>query len=382
MQVVVVSGIWPPDVGGPATHASELAAYLHDQGHAVEVVTTAGRPPAPAPFPIRWVSRAAAPGVRHLRAAGAVARAARAADVVYATGMIGRSGLAALAARRPLVIRLVADPAYERARRLGLTTEGLDDFARERGIRVALLRAARDLPLRRAVRVVCPSAFLADRAAGWGLSRERIAVVPSSVSVPPLDDRDELRRRHGFEGPTLVFVGRFVPQKSLDVALDAVASTDGVSLVLVGDGPERPRVEELARRHGLGDRARFVGSRARQDVFELLRAADASLLSSSWENFPHTVVEALAVGTPVIATAVGGVPEVVEDERNGLLVQPQDTRALAAAIVRFFASDGALGERLRAGAAGFAAAHGPLATLRTLEQLLREAAGTGRAALS
>jgi glycosyltransferase involved in cell wall biosynthesis len=374
VRVVVVSGIWPPDVGGPATHASELAEFLHGRGHDVVAVTTADRAPAPAPFPIRWTSRRSPPGLRHLRVAAAVAREARHTDVVYATGMIGRSGLATTLVRRPLVIRLVADPAYERARRLGLSSVGLDEFERARGLRVALLKAIRDLSLRRAVRVVCPSAFLADRTGAWGLPQDRLTVIPSSVSVPDLEERDELRRRHGFESPTLVFVGRFVAQKSLDVALDALSRVEGVAIVLVGDGPERQRIEMLARRRGLGDRARFVGARGRQAVFELLRAADASVLSSSWENFPHAVVEALAVGTPVIATAVGGVPEIVDDGRNGLLVPPRDAAALATAISRFV-TDSALRERLRAGAAGFADTHGVAGVHERIERLLLEAAG-------
>ena len=85
-------------------------------------------------------------------------------------------------------------------------------------------------------------------------------------------------------------------------------------------------------------------------MLEIFSAADASLLSSAWENFPHTAVEALAVGTPVIATAVGGVPEVVIDGENGLLVPAGDADALADAIRRYF-SDEALQTRLRAAAA-------------------------------
>ena len=93
-------------------------------------------------------------------------------------------------------------------------------------------------------------------------------------------------------------------------------------------------------------------------MLELFAAADAVLLPSSWENFPHAVVEGLAVGTPVIATAVGGVTEIVTDGVNGLLVPRGDAGALADAIRRFFADDGAaraaarrrrrLGRRLRA----------------------------------
>ncbi len=372
MRVVVVSGIWPPDVGGPATHAPAFAEFLRSRGHDVVVVTTAARSPEPSPLRIRWVSRRSAAGVRHLRVVLAVAAAARDADVVYATGMIGRSGLASLLARVPLVIRLVTDPAYERALRLGLTRVELDQFEREHGLRIAVLRLVRSLALRRATQVICPSSFLADRAVRWGFPRDRITVVPSSVTAPALDPRENLRRRHGLDGPTLVFVGRFVAQKSLETALEALGSAGGVNLVLVGDGPERPRIEGHARRLGLTGRVRFVGAQGRQAVFELLRAGDALLLSSSTENLPHAIVEALSVGTPVIATSVGGVPEVVEDGKNGLLVPPQDSTALGQAIERFF-GDVALRERLRAGAASFAATRAPVLAHERLEQILRSA---------
>ena len=157
--------------------------------------------------------------------------------------------------------------------------------------------------------------------------------------VPPLPPRDELRRELGMAGPTLAFAGRLMAAKALDVALRAVHRVPGVSLVVVGDGPDRGQLERLTTELGLGGRVRFAGSRSRDDVLRILFAADAAVLSSRWENFPHLVVEALAVGTPVIATAVGGVPEVVHDGENGLLVPAGDPDALAAAIERLVGDD-------------------------------------------
>src|SRR5207237_4237005 len=106
----------------------------------------------------------------------------------------------------------------------------------------------------------------------------------------------------------------------LSVALEALASVDGVALVLAGQGDERPALERAVAELGLENRVSFLGAQTRDRVLELFVAADASILSSSWENFPHTVVEALAVGTPVISTAAGGIAEVVHDGENGLLV--------------------------------------------------------------
>jgi glycosyltransferase involved in cell wall biosynthesis len=108
-------------------------------------------------------------------------------------------------------------------------------------------------------------------------------------------------------------------------------------------------------------------------VLELFAAADAAVLSSSWENFPHSVVEALAVGTPVIATAAGGVPEVVRDGENGLLVPVGDAVALADAIRRFLAEPD-LQRRLRAGAAPSVERYRPDELLAALEDALVEAA--------
>jgi len=374
MRILIVSGIWPPDVGGPASHAPELAEFLHARGHRVEVLTTAGTRPAPDAYPVRWISRRLPALLRYAWGAVLSARGARNADVVYSTGMIGRTRVGALVGRAPRVIKLTGDPAYERAIRYGATNLPLDAFQRAPGFRVAALRAMRDVMLSGARAYVCPSESLRRLASRWQLvDAERIVVLPNPVAVGPLGDRDELRRRHGFRGPTLVAAGRLVLQKALDVALEALARHEGIELVIAGDGPERSRLERLVRELGVEERVRLLGARPRRTVFELLAAADAVVLSSDWENFPHAVVEALAVGTPVIATDVGGVGEIVRDGVNGLLVPPHDPAALAEAIRRFFA-DAELRARLRSAAPGSVADFAPERVYERLESLLEQAA--------
>jgi glycosyltransferase involved in cell wall biosynthesis len=351
VKVLVVSGIWPPDVGGPASHAPELAAFLLDHRHGIEVVTTADAPPASERYQVRWVSRAQPRGVRHARVLALVRARARHADVVYATSMLGRASLGAALARRPIVVKLVADEAYERARRLGLYDGDLDEFQRfEGGARVKLLRQARDRTLRRVDALVCPSAYLAERAVAWGVPLARVSVIPNAApALPALAEREAERARFAVDGPMLAFAGRITRQKALGVALEALSRVDGVSLLVAGEGPDLDDVRREATGRGLDGRVRFVGPLGRDDVLALFRAADASLLSSSWENFPHAVVEALAVGTPVVATEVGGVPELVRDGENGLLVPAGDPAALAEAIRRIVGEPG-LRDRLAAAA--------------------------------
>ena len=375
MNVLVVSGIWPPDVGGPASHAPDVARFLHGRGHRVEVVVTASAEPAGEPFPVLWATRSRPVGIRHLDSLVLVWRRARLADVVYSTGMFGRSGIACALARRPLVVKLTGDPAFERLRARGTIAGDVDSFQETRGGLTARgLKQLRDRVLRRAAHVFTPSGYLRELVITWGVAPERVSVMPNPAPFGgPSAPRDELRRRFGCDGPTLAFAGRLTAQKSLEVMLAAVAAVPDVALLVAGDGEEHdPLLAGIASR-GLGDRVRPLGPLPRGEVLDLFAAADASILSSSWENFPHSVVESLAVGTPVLATRAGGVAEVVEDGVNGLLVPVGDAVALAAAVARFFA-DEELRTRLRASAAESVTAYRPDRLLAVLEETLEQAA--------
>ena len=347
-----MSGIWPPDVGGPASHAPALAAALLEHGHEVEVVTTADAQPAPRPYRVRWVSRSRAAPLRHLAVVREIARTARGADSVYATTMVRRAALGAALARRPLVVKLVSDEAYERERRSGRFDGTLEEFQQVRGgLRTRVLRATRTRALRRARRVVVPSAYLREIALGWGLASDRVRVIPNPApELPALPSREEARAALGIRGLALGTAGRLTAQKALGDALEALARVPDVELLVLGDGPERDALERHASRLGISDRVRFLGAGTRDDVLTLFRAVDAALLTSAWENLPHTLLEALAAGTPVIATAVGGIPEVVVDGENGLLVPPHDVGAIASAIERI-AHDEELRRSLAAAAA-------------------------------
>src|SRR5205823_8337254 len=195
VKVVVVSGIWPPDVGGPASHAPDVADFLHGRGHDVEVVTTARGVAPRARYRVFWTSRQLPKGVLHLRAADLIRRRASGADVVYTTGMFGRSFAGASLARTPYVVKLTADPAFERSRRRGEFSGGVEEFQHGGGgARAAAYRFARDVELRHAAHVITPSAWLRERAIRWGVKPEHVSVLQNPTpTLPELRPRDELR---------------------------------------------------------------------------------------------------------------------------------------------------------------------------------------------
>ena len=365
MRIVFLTGIWPPDVGGPATHGPDFARFLRDRGHDVRVVTMGDSEPTDLPVPVESVRRGLPFVVRYPLVAVHGARLARRADVIYATATYAAAAAAATAARRPLVAKLVSDPAYERAWRYGLFRGTLEEFQVAPGSRLVALKRLRNVSLRRARRVVAPSAYLARIADGWDLRR------PVEVVVNPAPPPAEVPAAALAPG-TFVFVGRLASQKGLPVALAALAEVPEARLLLVGDGPERSHLVGLVREAGLESRVEFVGAKPRSEVLSLFAGAQAALLPSTWENLPHAVVEALSVGTPVVATAVGGVPEVVQDGQNGLLVPPGDAPALAGAMRRLL--DPGLRDRLAAAARPSVAAIGRERIYARLEQIILEAA--------
>ncbi len=186
-----------------------------------------------------------------------------------------------------------------------------------------------------------------------GLGADRVEVIPNGVDLErchPADDVDAARRALGLDpgARLLVCVARFHPVKDHETLVRAfarvAAARPGTELLLVGDGPERARIEALAAELAVGSHVRFLG--LRDDVPAILRAADLFVLTSASEAAPLTLLEAMATGLPAVATAVGGVPEILHDGVEGLLVPRADPEAAAAAI------EALLGDRARAAAMG------------------------------
>ena len=187
---------------------------------------------------------------------------------------------------------------------------------------------------RRMNRVLAVSRPLVDLLEGRGVRPETISLLPnafaaSSAPIEPGPARSALGLAP--KGPVVGWIGRMSPEKGPDVFVRAAAEAkvEGSHWAMVGDGPERAEAEALTAALGLEDRVAFLG--LIPDAGTLVRAFDVLVLSSRTEGTPIVALEAMAAGVPVVATAVGGVPDLL-GEGAGRLVPPEDPRALAAAV--------------------------------------------------
>ncbi|MFH0839972.1 MAG: glycosyltransferase [Candidatus Omnitrophota bacterium] len=157
------------------------------------------------------------------------------------------------------------------------------------------------------------------------------------------NNKDELRKKAGIvPGDFLIMsVGNLRPVKGYSFIFDAVKALqkkgEDVKLVIVGDGSYKKTLEADLANKGISDKVVFAGER--EDVSDFLSMADAFVMASLWEGMPNALLEAMLAGLPVITTKVGGIPEVVCDNENGILVEPKDGRALAEAIERIIKNE-------------------------------------------
>lgn len=351
MRILASSSIVAPEIGGPATYLEGLLPELRARGHEVRVLAYGDDPHAGPPAGLTRVPRGFLP-LRLARYARAYVTSSAWADVVLVLSLaVPRPPRRR---RVPVVIRVPGDVAWERAINRGWIEpeETLEAFQTAgHGWRVEALKRWRSRVTRRADGVIVPSAYVRGLVVGWGVDPGMVEVVPNAVrgdSPAASLSMLEARRRLGWEagGAYVVAAARLTRWKGIDHLIDAVAKVDGLWLVVVGDGPA---AADLVRRASTAAAAvTFAGSMSRNDLALRLRAADYLVVYSTYEGLSHTALEALAVGTPVIASRCGGNPEVVEDGVNGLLVPPADTEALADALRRGLEPD--IRRRLSAGA--------------------------------
>ncbi|MBW4092199.1 MAG: glycosyltransferase family 4 protein [Proteobacteria bacterium] len=182
--------------------------------------------------------------------------------------------------------------------------------------------------------LVAVSAALAEVLVGLGAPAEKVTVLRNGVDLAlfrPPQDRAAARAALGLAGPTLISVGHLIERKGHDLVIAALASLPDWSLLIVGEGPERAKLEALAAHPGLAGRVRLLGGRPHGELPALYGAADVLVLASSREGWANVLLESMACGTPVVASDIWGNPEVVQRPEAGRIV-PRAAAAIAAGV--------------------------------------------------
>lgn len=336
MKVLIATGLYPPEIGGPATHVRVLEEHLKPPQFEL-VTVTYGR--------VRHFPQ----GLRGIMYLWYLIREGRGARVVYALDPVG-VGLPALFAswilRVPLVLRLGGDYAWEVAQQRYGRSEPLSVFNAHVDTYpfwVRVLSFAQRFVARRAERILVPSEHMGKLLLGWGIEKDRLAVLYSIFEPRNIDaSREEIRKMFSYDGLVLFSAGRLVPWKGFQLLIEMIPELNErleqkVTLIIAGDGPEKPALEARVTELGLEHSVRLIGNQPQDTLLTAVKGADMFVHNAGYSGFAHQLLEVMHLDVPIVTTEVGVNPELITPGVEGVLVPYNDRKAFVDAIAKLAA---------------------------------------------
>jgi len=336
MRITVATGLYPPQIGGPATYAKLLKDTLPSRGIEVQVVNFGDV--------LVWPKV-----VRHIIYFFRVYKASRGASFIYALDPVSVGVPAFLAARLRGVhfaVKIVGDYAWEQGvQRFGVEDD-IETFSKKKGgygFFVQLLKKVERWVGERSELVIVPSVYLQTIVANWGIKKTKIEVIFNAFEgIGAVGNKAALRTMLGFEGKLIISAGRLVPWKGfmalIELMPNLLEKLPDAKLVIAGDGPMKDELQARIEELKLTESVTLLGSLDQRVLHSYIRAADVFVLNTAYEGFSHLLLEVMALETPIITTDVGGNPELITDGKNGVLIEPNNARALSSAIIQILSS--------------------------------------------
>ncbi len=342
MKVLIATGLYPPDIGGPATYTKFLERHFPRHGIAFAVAAFSA---------VRKYPRL----IRHLIYIVVLMKKARSMDVIYALDTVSVGVPALLVSRlmrKKLYLRVPGDYAWEQGQQRFGITRTLDEYLKDpvRPVGVRVLAWLQTRVARSATRVIVPSDYMKGVVEAWGVIPQNITRIYSAlnpISVPAT--KETLRTQFAYTGFVVTTAARLTPWKGIDALIEAVCTlhTEGVdiSLDVIGDGTERAHLSTLIQEKNADSYIHLRGMLGKQELAERIKASDVFVLNTSYEGLSHQLIEVMDIGTPIITTSVGGNGELITHEEEGILIAYNDTRALVEEL-NTIRTNASLGARL------------------------------------
>lgn len=335
-NILICTGIYPPDIGGPATYTKLISEELKKHEHEVRVLSYSSSV-IPAPLlnginsgGIRSVSRKYPPILRHFLYFLEVLKLGKNADIIYIQDPVSAglpSALANIFLKKKLILKIVGDYAWEQGRQI----TNLDDFYpfnKNHPFKIKLFQKIQTWVAKRAEKIITPSFYLKNiLTSGWKINPEKIKVIYNSFDISrqptPVVERAAFTTGQAADSRQperaafkILSVGRLVPWKGFDTLIEIMKNMPNAELEIIGDGPE---FETLRIKRQMLN-VRLLGRLSHDEVVQKMRSSDLFILNSAYEGLSHVILEAMACELPVAVSRAGGNTELVgENEERGHL---------------------------------------------------------------
>jgi len=321
MNILIIVGIFPPDIGGPATFVPLIGNKLSERGHFVEVICLSDELNInnKFKFSVHRIKRRQNLIIRWVKTILKIVKLSFNKDLIFVNGLPMESYLANIVLRKPVIRKIVGDWAWERGRNKELTNDAFDEFQKNRhNLHLEIAKFSRGWTSKKADLVITPSEHLKSVVNGWGAKNENIKVIYNGTDI-----NNELQERQNSKNNILT-VGRLAPFKNIDKIINAIKilnkGTNQFLLYIVGDGPEKKSLKALVKSLELEDSVIFTGQLEKNQLSEYYKNSNIYIQASGYEGLPHTLLEAISFNLSIVSTPIGGTNEILEDGKNGWVI--------------------------------------------------------------
>ena len=320
MKILITVGIFPPDIGGPASFVPKIAELYSNSGHDITVICLTDKKQVDdSNYKIVRILRNQNLLIRWLKTVFQIIREGYNADLLFVNGLPMESYVANIFIRKKLIRKIVGDWAWERGMNKGIINESFDDFQNKKhNLHLQIAKFSRGWTATKANLIITPSNHLKNVVNSWGVKENCIKVIYNGTKLKnkpdPIVDQT-------YDYLKIITVGRLAPWKNIDIIIEALNDYKKVNqnfiLNIVGSGPEEKKLKKIVSNLELENFITFTGQLEKDDLNLYLQKSNIYIQASSYEGLPHVILEAMSHNLSIISTPIGGTNEVIQDGKNG-----------------------------------------------------------------
>ena len=320
MRVLVTVGIFPPDIGGPATFVPKIAKYFQDElNYEIEILTLSDNKNSNIndDFSVKRIDRNLPIIYRWLKTIFTIYKLGKNKDLIFVNGLGTETTIANIFLKKKIIRKIVGDPVWERAYSKAKISESFDEFqVKNYGFSISLQKKVRSFSIKKSDIVVTPSKHLKNFILNLGF-KNKIEIINNGVFIP-----EENTNIFTNDQINITIVSRLVSHKNIEKIIKAISDLNSplINLNIIGDGPELNQLQKISLESNNKDNIIFHGKLNRDEINHIFLNSDIYIQASNYEGLPHSLLEAMSYGIPVLCTPVGECKEILGNEDRGYIL--------------------------------------------------------------
>ncbi len=320
MRVLVTVGIFPPDIGGPATFVPKIAKYFQDElNYEIEILTLSDNKNSNINdnFSVKRIDRNLPIIYRWLKTIFTIYKLGKNKDLIFVNGLGTETTIANIFLKKKIIRKIVGDPVWERAYSKAKISESFDEFqVKNYGFSISFQKKVRSFSIKKSDIVVTPSQHLKNFILNLGF-KNKIEIINNGVFIP-----EENTNIFTNDQINITIVSRLVSHKNIEKIIKAISDLNSplINLNIIGDGPELNQLQKISLESNNKDNIIFHGKLNRDEIDHIFLNSDIYVQASNYEGLPHSLLEAMSYGIPVLCTPVGECKEILGNEDRGYIL--------------------------------------------------------------